>query len=226
MSTLLKINVTNGQDNQNTFFFFQEPAKYSGGTKVFTNSLYHRTLQEKSKGGQITFLSNIQFYAAVQETNTAVPKVGDVSGYESASQMIDLAAKGNKPPNHDNTQMIYVKETQSLGLTVPENSEDVQEGAFRIRTATYQPPTYFNIGSATTVNGSIILSNFINGQPQTDVDCQPILKYYVQIGNYQPGVVMDFTTQSVKAALCDFTGGYTTANVAILANGDWKVDMS
>lgn len=226
MSTLLKIIVKNSQSVQNQFFFFQEPAIYTGGPTVYTNSLYQRTLQAANMGGEITFMTNLQFYAAVQETGTATPQVGQSSGYESAEQAIDLTAKGNNPANHNSAAMSYDPTGDSLGLAAPVNMAGVQEGAFRVVTAKYQPPKYFNVGSSVTVNSQIVLSNFVVGQPQSNVDCEPILKYYVQTGSYVPGTVMDFTLSSTKAALCDFTGGYVQAVVTYKPNGDWDVQMS
>lgn len=226
MSTLLKIIVKNAQNNPNQFFFFQQPAIYTGGPAVYTNSVYQRTLQAASMGGEITFMTNLQFYAAVQETGTATPQIGQSSGFESAEQAIDLTAKGNSPPNHNCAAMSYDAPSDSLGLAAPVNTAGVQEGAFRVITAKYQPPKFFNVGSSVTVNGQIVLSNFVIGQPQTNVDCEPILKYYVQTGAYVPGTVMDFTESSVNAALCDFTGGYVQALVSYQSDGSWNVQMS
>lgn len=225
MSTLLKINVVNGQESQNTFFFFQQPAVYAGGATVYSNSIYSRTLGPASQGAQITFQSNFQYYAVVQEAATATPVVGVSSGYESAIQQIDITAEGNTPQHANSTVMSWSEKV--LGLSKPVNVATVQPGAFRITTAKFtSSPDYFNVGSGCTVDGSIVLSNFVVALPQRDVDCQPVLKFYVQIGSYLPGVVMNFTESSVNTAVCDFTGGYTTANVTYKADGDWDVHMS
>jgi hypothetical protein len=227
MSTLLKIIVANGQKTQNNFFFFQQPAVYTGGPKVYSNSIYARALPPTGSGSTITMLANLQFYAGVQEANTSTPPVGQVSGYESASEAIDLAAADNKPPNHDCTTMTWDKEAGALGLTAPVNAPDVQAGAFRIITAKYDPAvTPFNAGSAVMVNDNIVLSNFVVAGPQRNIDCQPILKYYVNIGSYQAGTVMNFTQSSDNAALCDFTGGFVQAYVTYTADGGWDVKMS
>lgn len=226
MSTLLTINVTNAQAVSNDFFFFQQPAIYTGGPTVYSNSLYNRTLPQASEGGLITFMANLQFYAAVQEANNAVPAVGKTSGFETASQAIDLAAKGNTPANHDASTMSWDANTQALGLAQPVNDPQAVAGSFRITTAKYSPPSNFNAGSATHVNGGVVLSNFVLAKPQTHIDCEPILKYYVQTGGYQPGTVMDFSQSSVNSALCDFTGGYVRADVTYETDGSWSVNMS
>jgi hypothetical protein len=48
------------------------------------------------------------------------------------------------------------------------------------------------------------------------------LKYYVALGNYTSGQVMNFTQSSVTAALCDFTTGFTQAQVTLNSNGTWS----
>jgi hypothetical protein len=224
MSTVLTINVKNDSPYQNQFFIFQQPAIYAGGPTVYSNSLYNRNLAGAGSGAQLTFMTNTQYYAGVQETDIGIPSVGTASGYESATQPIDLAAKNNTPPNNDSTIMNWDPDQQALGLSTPTNNPNVLGGAFRIVTAQYNPTvTPFNVGSATFVNNNVVLSNFIIGKPNTNIDCQPILKFYVQTGNYQPGIVMNFASSSVNSAICDFTGGKTQLLVTYNANGSWTV---
>ena len=44
MSTLLTINVKNLESATQEFYFFQEPAVYTGGSQVFSNSLFSQSL--------------------------------------------------------------------------------------------------------------------------------------------------------------------------------------
>lgn len=226
MSTLLTINVTGNAAQNNNFFFFQKPAIYVGGKQVYSNSLYQRLLQPFGGSGTIlTFQANMEYYAAVQEANSAAPPVGNSSGYQSSIQAINLTASGSQASN--STAMTYDPSTKALGLTPATYDSNVQPGAFRIKTAQYNsPPTFFNAGSAVKVNGGIVLSDFVNAQPLDNIDCQPILAYYVAAGTYTQGIVMDFTASSQQAAVCDFTPGYTTANVTYNNNGTWSVNMS
>ncbi len=227
MSTLLTINVTNGQENANNFFFFQKPAAYVRASKVYSNSLYNRILGPSSQGGQITFKSNSQFYAVVQETSSGAPEVGQISGYESTIQQIDVAAQNNQPQNADWTTMSWDNTFKEVGLSKPVNNVQVPAGNFRITTATFtSPPDYFNAGSGCTVNGGIVLSNFVCATSQTNLDCQPVLIFYVQIGSYPPSAVINFNYSAVNAAMCDFTNGATTANVTYHPDGTWDVQMS
>ena len=216
MSTLLTINVTNNEATQG-FYFFQQPAIYTGGGQVYSNSLYSQTLANYgTSGSQLTFEVNLQFYAGIQQANT-VPQVGQSSGYSSASRAIDLATTDGK--GNDST----IASVNPLSLSAPANTAGVQPGAFRITTPVFSAPPYYNVGSAVNVNGGIVLSNFVQANPNSNTDCQPILKYYVATGLYTPGAVMNFTQSSATAALCDFTGGYTVANVTLNQDGSWKV---
>jgi hypothetical protein len=218
MSTLLTINVTNNEQNQG-FFFFQQPAIYVGGSQVYTNSLYSQTLANFDASGSIlTFQVNSQFYAGIQQANTP-PQVGQSSGFSSASRAIDVAK--NDGTGNDST----IASVNPLALSKPANTPGVQPGAFRITTPVFSAPPYYNVGSAVNVNGGIVLSNFVQANPASNTDCQPILKYYVSTGQYTPGSVMNFTQSATTAALCDFTGGYTVANVTLNSDGTWSVKV-
>ncbi|BAM90242.1 hypothetical protein S58_42570 [Bradyrhizobium oligotrophicum S58] len=56
-----------------------------------------------------------------------------------------------------------------------------------------------------------------------DIDCQPVMIFYVQTGEYPAGTVVNFTNASINAAVCDATPGYTTFNVTYNADGSWSV---
>lgn len=215
MSTLLTIHVRNMEPQTQNFFFFQEPSIYEGGGAVYTNSLYSQSLANYGDSGAVlTFMVNMQYYAGIQESNVA-PAVGQSSGFASASRPIELESSSG--PSNDSTTATI----SSLGLSTPVPGDGVQDGAFRISTPVFDSPPFYNVGSAVDVNGGIILSNFVQANPNSHTDCQPILKYYVQTGQYTPGTVMNFTQSSIDAALADFTGGYTVMNVDLGANGTW-----
>lgn len=108
---------------------------------------------------------------------------------------------------------------------MPANGPGIQPGAYRVTTPSFTSPPYYNVGSALAVNGGIVLSNFVQASPMSNVDCQPILKYFVQTGFYTPGTVMNFTQSSVNAALADFTGGHSTCNVTLNPDGTWSTQF-
>lgn len=222
MSTLLTINVKNLQSQTQNFYFFQQPAVYSGGGKVYSNALYSQTLGNyDDTGAELTFQVNLQYYAGIQEANS-VPVEGHSSGFASASRAIELApAAGESSTPNDST----VATISPLGLSMPTYSADVEAGAFRITTPSFTSPPYYNVGSAVNVNGSVVLSNFVQSNPMNNTDCQPILKYFVQTGKPTQGSVMNFTQSSTNSASVDFTGGYTICNVSLLANGKWTTQL-
>ncbi len=220
MSTLLKINVVNNLPANQNIFIFQAPAIYSGGAQVYTNSLYMQQLAPANLGASLTFQANLQFYAGVQQAATQTPVVGQVSGYESAIQPIDLTSASNTPTNNATSMSL------PLGLNSPTYETGVQAGAFRIITPVYNSVASYNAGSALSANGTTMLSSFVTAQPNQNIDCQPILKFYVATGSYTPGTVMNFTQSSATAGLCDFTGGYGQANVSLNQDGTWTVSMS
>lgn len=220
MSTLLTINVTNNEPQTQNFYFFQQPSVYTGGATVYSNSLFSQALANYNQSGSIlTFQVNMQYYAGIQQANTT-PSVGNSSGYSSASRAIDLASASGATTNDWTTASV-----NPLGLTSPTAGQGVQPGAFRVTTPTFSSPPFYNVGSAVNANGGIVLSNFVQANPNSNTDCQPILKFYVQTGSYTPGTVMNFTQSSTTAALCDFTGGYTIANVTLNNDGTWSVKL-
>jgi hypothetical protein len=55
-------------------------------------------------------------------------------------------------------------------------------------------------------------------------DCDPVMIFYVQTGEYAAGTVVNFTDASINAAVCDATSGDTTFNVTYDADGSWCVE--
>lgn len=217
MSTLLTINVRNFAPQAQSFYFFQEPSKYTGGGQVYSNSLYHAYLGSYNDTGAIlTFRVNLQYYAGIQQTNK-MPAVGQSSGFLSASRPIDLTKASGDPTNNST-----IASVQPVGLSTPAFAPNAQPGSFRVTTPVYDLGSSFNVGSAVEVQGGIVLSNFVLANPNSNTDCQPILKFYVQTGQYTPGTVMNFTQSSVSAALCDFTDGAAFINADLQSNGLWQ----
>jgi hypothetical protein len=223
MSIVYTINVINKSEDNQDFFFFQAPATYTGGVQVYSNSLHYSALQPYSQSGVIlTFQMNAKYCAGAQ-TQMTPPSVGHVSGGSTACQPINLA-----PASGPGTQVATNLSVDPLGLTPAYDLDSVQPGAFRIITPTYKPNTdgNFNIGTAiqNAAGGPATISNFIVAQPNQFVDCQPLLTLYVQIGNYQAGEVINFSSASINSAICDTSSGHRTFNITYLANGKWTVE--
>ncbi len=224
MSTQYTINVTNKSPNNQNFFFFQKPAIYLGGEQVYSNSIYEATLQPYSTSGSVLTFNFLQQYYAGAQTQVPNLVVGQASGYTTASQPIDLTSSDPNTQTNNTTNMSV---DPSLGLSVPAYTEGVQSGAYRIVTPQFNSVAEkYNAGLAiqNASTGTVVLSNFINAEPLKNIDCQPILIFYVQTGNYEAGSVINFTTSSVGAALCDTTQGITTFNVDYNADGSWTVN--
>jgi hypothetical protein len=222
MATTITINVRNNSSLLQNFFFFQQPAIYIGGAEVYTNSLYSAAvLPYATSGSVLTFSVILQYYAGVQQ-QVSPPIIGQPSGQLAASQPIGLTPAQGGTPTNNTTSMIV---SPSLGLTAPVNTTGPQAGSFRIISPVFNPVlTNYNAGSAVqTLTGGIVLSNFVTAQPNSNIDCQPIIKFYVQTGTYTPGTVMNFTSSSATAALCDATPGYSSFSVTYNADGTWTV---
>lgn len=220
MTKILTINVTNNQASTQSFFFFQQPSIYTGGAMVYSNSVFRGDLPAYGQtGARLALQVSQQYFAAIQQA-VSPPQVGMTSGYATAAQPIALAPASGTA--NDWTTASF----NPLSLSQPRAAAGVQPGAFRITTPAYQPTTQYNAGLAIQANGGVVLSNFVTAWPNSNQDCQPVLKFYVQTGAYGAGTVLNFTSSSIDAALCDFTGGQTVANVTLQANGTWTVQYS
>lgn len=220
MTTPITINVHNNSTSLQNFFFFQQPAVYTGGQEVYTNSLYTAPLlPHAGSGAVLTFSVILQYYAGVAQ-QISPPAIGQPYGQLAASQPIGLTPAAGGTPTNNTTTMIV---SPSLGLSVPVSTSGPQKGSFRIITPVFNPVlTNYNAGSAVqTLTGGINLSNFVTAPPNSNLDCQPIITFYVQTGTYTPGTVMNFTASSATAAVCDFTPGYATYEVDYNPDGTW-----
>lgn len=223
MSTQYTVIVENKSPSAQEFFFFQQPAVYTGGPTVYTNSVGHGSLPIYNPGrtSQIEFSLLQQYYAGVQRQSSP-PIVGQVQTGLVSQVDIDIApSSGSVPP--DGTTVVIGDD--SLFLDVPVVTPGVQQGAFRITTPAFAPTQHqFNVGLSTTNDDEeVLLSNFISGEPSKNTDVQPIVKFYVNTGSYKPGTVVNFTTSSATAALCDATRGQLLFHVTYEQDGTWTV---
>jgi hypothetical protein len=219
MATMITINVSNNSPTPQSFFFFQQPAQYRGGAQVYTNSLFTAPLE--ITGAVLSFTMILQNYAGVQQ-QMAPPVVGQPSGQRVASQVIGLTPAPGGQPTANTTKMSV---SPSLELSAPVSTVGPQPGSFRIVTPTYDSRlAAYNAGSAVqTLQEGVTLSNFVTAQPNINLDCQPLSKFYVQTGIYTAGTVIDFARSATYAAICDATSGHTTFEVIYNADGTWTV---
>lgn len=222
MSTLYTINLINNSPTAQDFFFFQKPAIYTGGATVYCNSIYQSVLLPYANSGSVlTFECLMQLYAGAQ---TQLPNlaVGQASGFITSCQPIDLTSATPGVQTANTTQLSV---DPALGLAPASYHEGVESGAYRIITPAFNPITdVVNAGLAVqNCNGNRVLSSFINAEPSKNIDCQPVLSFYVQTGSYQAGTVINFSTSSVGCATCDTTQGVTSFNVTYNPEGVWTV---
>ena len=223
MATLYKFNITNNSTQTQGFFLFQKPAEYVGGPKVFSNSIYHSQLRPFAQSGSILTVNLLQQYFAGVQTQPKPPVVGQPSGTTTAIQAIEITPDPITPPPPTNSTDMLV---DPLGLTPPTPEEGVQSGAFRITTPEFDPRLdQYNAGLGVQLDdGSQPLSNFISAQPQVNIDCQPVVVFHIQVGNYLAGDVINFTSSAVGSADCDATSGVLTFNVEYTVSGGWVVN--
>ncbi len=224
MSTLYTINVTNEMATAQEFYFFQAPAIYSGGATVYSNSIYSSSLAPSAQGAVLTFEFNQQYFAGIQTANAnAVPTIGQASGSTIAVQPIELApAAGGTATNDATTANVF-----PLGLMPPSSNAGVAPGNYMITTPTFNSvAAQYNAGLAVQSGGGYVLSNYVNALPNQDIQCQPVVNFYVTTGSYTAGTVINFTTASTNSALCDASTGYLTFDVVYKANGTWEVTPS
>ena len=223
MATTYQITVTNNSSEPQTMFFFQQPAAYSGGSQVYTNSLASEPMSAKPSVGisQVQFSIVDQYYAGIQ-TQTSPPQIGVANVTSIVAVPIDIASSGST--NETDLTNMSVSEQGAISLSPPVNGTGVESGAFRIITPVFNPATQsYNAGLAAMANGELVLSNFITAQPNQDIDVQPIVTFYVATGSYTAGTVVNFDSVSASSALCDATGGKEDFQVTYNANGTWTV---
>ena len=221
MATIYQITVTNNSPSPQTMFFFQQPAKYSGSSTVYSNSLASQQIAAKPSVGtaQIQFTADIQIYAGVQTQSTPI-EVSLVNTSSIAEVPIDVASSSN-PNAKDMTTMSV---DTGLALSAPVTGAGIEDGAFRIVTPTFNPVTTpYNAGLAALAQQNILLSNFVVANPNQNIDVMPQVIFYVATGSYTAGMVIDFDSVSNNAALCDATNGQEDFMVTYNADGTWTV---
>ena len=215
--TTYQIILENKSGHTEQFFLFQEPAKYTGGAETYSNSIYKTTLRSGTSQDIITIQQ--QYKAGVQEQAKNIV-IGQPSGQKGDIKNVDITPATGAPK--DNLVNVLL---DPLGLSEPESAEGVQAGAFRITTPVFNPNlTKINVGLAVKCDEKIVLSNFVMGKPNRNVDCQPVVLFYLNVGSYLPGDVINFSESSRDSAVCDATNGYTNFKVTYLANGTWNVE--
>lgn len=221
MTTLIQINLINNSNSLSVFCFFEQPANYNIAATVYSNCLQSTALLPySSSGARYTLQLTRQIYAGVEE-QVISPGSAQILGYLSAAQQINIAPPVNGPQTNNATNMIV----SPLGLSAPTPAQDVKEGFFRIVTPTFDASQkQYHAGPAVEHDtGAVILSSFIKVKPTSYLDCQPIPTFYVAMANFSAGEVINFTSLSKVAAVCDATSGVSSFKVIYNVDGTWTV---
>lgn len=223
MANTYNITVTNKSSALQGFYFFQKPAVYVGGPKVYSNSIAYGQLRPGAGGGQLQFALELQYCAGIQ-TQLTPPVVGQAQTGTAVVRDVDLTPQQGPATNNQ-----YDVQIDPLGLKGPNNDSGVQPGAFRLTMPKFNPNSQkFNagLGVKAQLDGfpHYELSNFITAEPQKNIDVQPVLQFFVATGDYLAGQVVNFTTSSVGAALCDATDGTQDFYVEYTIEGGWMVN--
>lgn len=223
--TTYEILITNQSPSSQDFFIFQKPAVFTGGAKVFSNSVGHAYLPGATAktASQAKYHLETQWRAAAQDQVTP-PVVGKGQTSAIFQSLVNLQTKGNTPTSDTTVLVSLIENEPVLGDPLTQSDSDVTPGSFRIKTPAFSPrQSSFNIGLGTSNNGELVISSFIQAEPSKNYDVQPIVIFYVAVGNYQAGVVVNYNVHSVQAALCDATNGQQSFSVTYNDDGTWTV---
>jgi hypothetical protein len=216
MVTEYTISIVNQSDTTQDFFVFQQALSEPGEAVVHSASLACSTLPSyEASGAVLRIRLGGQVHACIQEAKKP-PKVGQIPGYSFASRPINLGS----------SERATKASISPLGLTRPaEEQGSVEPGAFRIITNPFPPAQRLNVGTAVEANGDLMPSSFVGGMPNRYYDFIVRPKFYVQIGSYRPGEVIDFAAASAGAAICDFNGWETAVSVTFNGPEHWSVEL-
>ena len=217
MTTTYTVNIFNGSTSPQNFFVFQQPSVFSLAGTVYSNSLGQGNLDgyNPQRIQPFVFSMTTQYYAGSLIAQGTIGVQGTYLGYPVAV-LIDLEQM---------TDLTFINNNTQPDLSIPVPDTKPQGGAFDIVTPTFQNGSITApIGLAGVGSGGVpLLSSFIIAQPQKRVYVQPVVKFYVQTGQFLPGTTVNFGTQSTNAALCDATSGTTTFGVNYNNDGSWTV---
>jgi len=212
------ITVDNNLPSAIEVYFFKAPAKYSKVDGMFVNSLATKVIQGKGTS-QCSFEYEASYAAAAlnYKQQSGDLKTNMISyqplkfGYVS-DMMIDK--------NGDPYLMKQRPATEAESKKIP-------NGAFAVKVPKnrqFEPllPNY-HVGLGAISDGKEIISSFNQASPGTLIDIQPVVQFWVAIGSMEKNSVVNFTTLSVDAALCDATNGKRDFKVTRTDTGAWQV---
>jgi hypothetical protein len=227
------VNIQNDSSITQYFIMFQETSTYNVSYIQQSTILDAGELGPFSSSGAIlTFSVEQDIYAGVKsiaDNAASLPSSPAAVGFElagfaasqsSAYQLMQLTGTSN-PTN--STAMSF----SPLGLSRPTNDPSMASNTFGIVVPVYTPPSPnpYCCGLAIVKdNLKVILSNFVQANPNQTIKCTPSPIFYVAMGNLSQGTLIDdYGTLLKGAAKCDFTTGAKTITLTYNCDGTFTV---
>lgn len=234
MSNTHTIAIKNLSKSTVNFFVCQQPAKVlSAGTPydvVSTSLGTGIVLPHDSSGAVLEFQFDNRVLVAAHSNRTSediiiidiFPDHTEQSGID-ACWPIDLTPANGSSEVANNT----VLSSAPLGLTKPVYANGIPQGNFGIKVPSYTPQDGYDLFCGVAIKDpkeGVILSCYVTPAPASQVFCAPEAKYYVKVGTYAVGQIIEISDEN--AALCDFTNGALICNVSYNADGSFEVTKS
>lgn len=218
------------------FYVFQKQAAFSNSgsnSEIFSSSLGTGVLAPYStSGAQLHFGLEAQIYAGalsndVSATSSAfvslisTDSTSSATSEVSAMQPIGLTTGQSSEDVKNHTDLTLYP----LGLSQPNYNSEVPTGSFGIAVPAYttSPSLHLYCGCASlNSDGTSTLSSYIAPIPNSQVYCGPVAEFFVKVGNYPDGNVIDYSTKN--AASCNFSTGYHSFMVEYNADGTFSTN--
>lgn len=218
--SIYTINITNMSSGFQSFYIFQAPFECATNSNIYSNSLFSAGLPPyENSGSTLQLQVSNQYYSAVQAQSSPL-MIGSTSSGSISAQPVTLTNASD--PSFNNVTYLNVN---PLGLAPACSQGGVTPGAFRVVTQNYNANSVgnINIGLATKINGSLVLSSFLEGQPGQNLDCSPTPIFFVQTGNFQAGSLINLYSAYQGAAICEATTENSNFNVTYNIDGSFSV---
>lgn len=236
MSFQYQINIKNLSNNAMNFYVFQKQAEFTNSgiiPEVISSSLGTGALSSyNTSGAQLHFGFDAQNYAGALSNDVSAASSAFVSlistdstssatSEVSAVQPIGLTTGQDGEDVKNHTDMTL----DPLGLSQPDYNSEVPTGSFGITVPTYTTSSSLHVycGCASlNSDGTSTLSSYIAPVPNSQIYCGPAAKFFVKVGNYPVGNVINYSTEN--AAPCDFSTGYHSFMVEYNADGTFSTN--
>lgn len=222
-----KIIIRNMAAQAANFYAFQQQAAFSSsasGTVVYSTCLSTGELAPSDQSGaQLDFAFDAQIYAGAQCRNAMTGSAAlshSFLGNTSSLSMAFRAVALTTSMASDNSTNFVKLSVNPLGLSAPFHQEGLAAGFFGLQVPTFAPGSVQGLQCGCAVinqDESITLSSFVAPPPATNLYFAPMETYYVKIGSFSVGQVVNYDT--ANSARCDFSNGASVIAVSYGSDG-------